>query len=502
MPQVAQTQPQATSDKGGQPTLSTWRSLLHRVDLQLASCWYVFVERFRFLPIRFKLGLIILAIVIAVLIVFSFIVLRSQEAAFMRRMSEVNAILLRNLSDSAKGDLLLGKNDQVKEAVLRLKNSDIPGLKQVAIVNRSGNEVFAFDKNGEPVEFDDAKRLLGLREFTVLEKQNRFEYYSPIYTRVTENGTEKNVLLGVAYVSFSKSATLGPIRQARKIAVISAFIITLLAMIGINLLSGKMVDQIQRLSDGAREVGSGNLNIEIPVKSKDELGQLAHEFNNMIRQLREKLHMQKFVSKLTVDMIHDSVRADGRISKGVKRKVTVLFSDVRDFSSVAERLDPGEIVKLINIYFDLQTRIIESHNGIVDKFMGDQIMAIFQEKSMADDAMRAAVEIQRQVRLINHERHLQKKTFLEMGIGINRGPAVIGNMGSSHRMDYTVIGDVVNVASRLCAVAKAGQIITSFEVAKRVNGSYPTSRLKSISVKGRTQRIEVCEVDYHRDIIT
>ncbi|MCH7681326.1 adenylate/guanylate cyclase domain-containing protein, partial [candidate division KSB1 bacterium] len=254
-------------------------------------------------------------------------------------------------------------------------------------------------------------------------------------------------------------------------------------------------------SDGARAVGSGNLNVVISVNSRDELGQLAAEFNNMIQHLREKLQMQKFVSKLTVQMIKDTVGVDGKKTRAANQKVTVLFSDVRNFSSIAEQLKPEEIVKLINIYFDLQTRIIESHKGIVDKFMGDQIMAIFQGRAMADNALLAAVEIQRQIRLINHERDTQGKAILEIGIGINNGSAVLGNMGSADRMDYTVIGDVVNVAARLCAKAAIGQIIMSYDLANKVNGSYPTSRLKSLSVKGRVKKIDVCEVDYNREIL-
>ncbi|MFQ6112679.1 MAG: adenylate/guanylate cyclase domain-containing protein, partial [bacterium] len=236
-------------------------------------------------------------------------------------------------------------------------------------------------------------------------------------------------------------------------------------------------------------------------RSKDELGQLAHEFNNMIQHLREKLQLQKFVSKLTVQMVKDAVRSDGSKSKATIQELAVFFSDVRNFSSVAEKLNPEEIVKLINVYFDLQTRIIEKHHGIVDKFMGDQIMAIFQAENMADNALRAAVEIQKQLRLLNQERRAKGEVTLEMGIGINNGSAVMGHMGSTHRMDYTVIGDVVNVAARLCANAQAGQIITSLELARKVNGSYPTTRLKSISVKGRTKSVEVCEVDYNRDIL-
>ncbi len=457
-----------------------------------------FVEYFQFLPIRFKLGLLIVSIVMSVLIVFSIVVIHSQKTALMQRMTQVCNVLIRNLSESVKGDLLFDQDEQVIEQVLRLKNTSIEGLRKVAVINRNAEVVAGFDAEGDVVEIPNPKDLLKYRELTVVEFEHSFNYYHPIVTELKG----KDIVLGVAFVSFSKQAILAPITKARRLALAFASLITAIAIIGINVISKKVTKQIQLLSDGARQVGQGNLGVQIQVSSKDELGMLAHEFNNMLQHLREKLHMQKFVSKLTVDMIRDSVRADTGRPLAIKHEVTVLFSDVRNFSSIAEQLDPSEIVKLINIYFDLQTRIIESHNGVVDKFMGDQIMAIFQGPSMADDVLRAAVEVQRQIRMVNQKRMAADKITLEMGVGINSGSAVLGNMGSSNRMDYTVIGDVVNVAARLCAAAKSGQIITSYNVAKSVNGSYPTSRLKSISVKGRMQEIEVCEVDYDRDILT
>lgn len=483
------------------PAASRTRRAFFKLEGLLASSWRASIELFKFLPIRFKLSLIIGTIVVIVVTVFSLIILQSQKIALMNRMTQVCNVLIQNLAESVKGDLLENNTYKVKESVLRLKKTDIEGLREMAVLDRQGQVVASFSLDGHEVEIRQARRFLKLRDLWVAEKRHHFEYYYPIKTQLQENGKPKDILLGVAYVSFSKQAILAPIERARDIALGSAAAITLLSIIGINLIARKMANQIQLLLNGAKEVGSGNLNVEISVSTKDELGHLAAEFNNMIQHLREKLQMQKFMSKLTVDMIRDSVRDNGKKGRASKRKVAVLFSDVRNFSTIAETLDPGEIVKLINVYFDLQTKIIENHQGVVDKFMGDQIMAIFEGKNRADNALRAAVEIQRQIRLLNQERSENGKVTLEMGIGINQGDAVMGHMGSAHRMDYTVIGDVVNVAARLCSYARARQIITSLDLAKKVNGSYPTTRLKSISVKGRSKAINICEVDYDRDIL-
>ncbi|MFQ5639449.1 MAG: adenylate/guanylate cyclase domain-containing protein [bacterium] len=473
---------------------------LQGLRLGMRKMWRSSIEIFKFLPIRFKLSLIIGAIVVIVMSVFSLFVLRNQKIALMNRMNQVCNVLIQNLAESVKEGLLLDKKEKVPEHVLRLKKTSIEGLKQVAILNRKAEIVAFFNNDGEKVLIDRPENLLKIRELTILEKPDTFEYYYPITTKLRENNTEKVILLGVAFISFSKSSILAPVERARDIAVGTAIVITLFSIIVINLIARKMANQIQLLSHGAKEVGKGNLHVEISVNTKDELGLLATEFNKMTQHLREKMQMQKFMSKLTVDMIRDTVGTNGK-SAAIERKMAVLFSDVRNFSTVAEELEPEEIVKLINIYFDLQTKIIENYHGIVDKFMGDQIMAIFEGRNMADNVLRAAVEIQRQVRLLNQERTASKKVTLEMGIGINNGTAVMGHMGSAHRMDYTVIGDVVNVAARLCTHARARQIVTSLQLAREVNGSYPTTRLKSISVKGRTQTIDVCEIDYGREIL-
>jgi adenylate cyclase len=452
-------------------TTTTFLPAFSRLKSALVILRNKLVELFQFLPIKLKLSLIIGLVVTIVLSVFSLFVIQNQKTALQARMDRICEVLLQTLSERVKGDILDQNEDSIREAALRLKKKNITGLLKIAVVDRKGKTIVAYDEHEKPFELPRLNRLAGDKIFQIYEISDEFEYYYRIMTQSLENGVRKEFILAVA-------------------------------VLGIFVIASKMARQIQVLSDAARKVGYGDLDVHVSVNSKDELGELAEEFNKMTQHLREKMQMQKFVSPLTVDMIRNSVRRKGMKQKAARREVAVLFSDVRKFSTIAERLAPEDIVKLINVYFDIQALIIEKHNGIVDKFMGDQIMAIFQDEQMADNTLTAAVDIQRKIKQINQERRSKRLITLEVGIGINNGFAVLGNMGSTNRMDYTVIGDVVNVASRLCADAEAGQIITSYDLARRVDGSYPTSRLKSVVVKGRSKSIEVCEVDYDRDILT
>ena len=128
-------------------------------------------------------------------------------------------------------------------------------------------------------------------------------------------------------------------------------------------------------------------------------------------------------------------------------------------------------------------------------------MGVFEGNHKLDNAIKAAINIQKSIREINANRNKLNKEILTVGIGLNYGPAVMGNIGSKDRKDYTVVGDVVNLASHFCDYAKPGQIITSIDSFTRSNSKYPTIKLDPITIKGRTQPVEICEIDYLREII-
>ena len=151
---------------------------------------------------------------------------------------------------------------------------------------------------------------------------------------------------------------------------------------------------------------------------------------------------------------------------------------------------------VINVYLDLQSKYIEENEGIIDKFAGDEVMAIFQGKAAPDDSLTAAVNIQRGVIEINQHRRREKKECLTVGIGINFGEAMLGSMGPSSRMDYTAIGDVVNLASKLCSFARSGHIVVTKNVIQRLNGSFSVVKMEPAKLSGRQKSVPIYRVSY------
>ena len=474
------------------------------------------MRRFGSLQIRVKLIIIIGVLFVGLTSILSFILVQNGKRIFNDRLAETCTLSLRHISQAIKDELLLyyrAESDanansihiaHIRETILSVAAENIEGLSYAAVIDRNSIIIAHTDleRISHRLSSADSTYYARLNDTTVRETGGIIEYIRPIFARrESDLNSNSRVRLGSSVLGFSKAIILRPIRTATGTIVAATGIIILLAVVIIFVIARRMTAQIDALAEGVRQVGQGNLNMEIPILVDDELGHLAGEFNSMIVHLREKLQMQKFVSKLTVQMIRKRSGSSELQPVGERREVTLLFSDVRSFSMMTEQLGPEEVVKLINIYLDLQSRIIEENNGIVDKFMGDQVMAIFIGETQADDALHAAVEIQRSIRELNKRRRRKGEVVLTIGCGLNIGQAVMGNMGSQSRLDYTVIGDVVNLSSRLCALAKPGQIIAPIEMVDRLNGEYPTIRLNPVLVKGRSQPVDIFEVDYDRAII-
>jgi len=473
--------------------------------------WNAAKDLFISFPIKRKLSIIIGLIVIFVIVVITIIFQQTENRLLRSKLQEINKLSVQYLSYDIKENLLLGELDtselnKIKESVLRLKSQNINGLDYAWVINRHGEIIAHTDlkralARQNFISPKERKQILSLKASFVRETATHFEYFHPIFETIKTDREKSTIFLGVTGIGFSKDVLLTPLREAQKIVYTIALLVTMISILGVYFVTQRMVQQIHALSNGARQISEGNLDVKISVNTRDELGQLAQEFNNMTMQLKEKLHMQKFVSQMTRQMIKKNVVSNQRTTPSELNEVAVLFSDVRDFAAFSQRHKPETVVRVINIYLDLQARIVEENFGAVDKFMGDQIMGVFEGANKQFNLLKAAVTIQSEIERLNFERVKEGMEILTVGIGINIGPAVLGNIGSKDRMDYTVVGDVVNLASRFCDVAKPGQIITSTGLYPLIKRYYPAVKLGYIPIKGRTEPVEICEINHHRDFI-
>jgi adenylate cyclase len=237
------------------------------------------------------------------------------------------------------------------------------------------------------------------------------------------------------------------------------------------------------------KVKKGDLAISVLPTTKDEIGLLTSTFNEMIVGLRERLNLMKYVGSHTIDMIQTASEEEVGLG-GTRKELAVLFSDVRGFTAYSENRSPEEVIQMLNHYLGYQAELVTKHYGSVDKFVGDEMVALFFGDTALKRAIDCAIEIQ-QMTKVRRETDIDK---ISIGIGINYGPVVLGNMGAKERMDYTVIGATVNLGARLCASAEPEQILIRKDLASWVDQTYQYGASKMMSFKGFSNEIDIIEV--------
>jgi class 3 adenylate cyclase len=238
----------------------------------------------------------------------------------------------------------------------------------------------------------------------------------------------------------------------------------LCAGLGVGL-SRSLTKPVRDLVAATGRVAQGDYEAEVEVESSDEMGALASAFNEMTRGLLMREQYRSVLNKVvSADVAAELMKGDVELG-GENRLVTVLFADLRSFTPMTVGMEPQEVIGLINECMDRLARAVDAEGGVVDKFIGDEIMAVFGAPvAQADHACRAvrtALRMRAGIAHVNVERAARGAQPLSVGIGIASGIAVAGNMGSSDRMNYTVLGEIVNLAARLTDQAGAGEILIS-----------------------------------------
>lgn len=337
------------------------------------------------------------------------------------------------------------------------------------------NVTFDIMSRGEPVSFEQQ-----------LDGETWQVYVSPMQPPEEQ----REDLHGYYVVSQSLSQELAALRSLQYLIFGIGFL-AILASIGFGIAFTRHITRpVNLLISGIQRIEEGNYSEKVPEVSRDEMGQLTRTFNNLVENLRERLMMLKFVSEATKEAIKSNM---SEIELGGERKyVTVLFSDIRGFTHWGEKRPPEEIIEKLNTFFRFQTEIIKKHHGDIDKFVGDEMVAVFQDQGMEQNAVNAAIEIQYRTREVAES--MDEEDTLYTGIGINSGEVVMGAMGSEERMDFTVLGHHVNLGSRLCAATHPYQILITHPVFRKLQRSIETRDLEPITVKGLDEPVQVYEV--------
>lgn len=307
-------------------------------------------------------------------------------------------------------------------------------------------------------------------------------------------------IVGLLEVSFTSQR----LHWKQRPLLIGGLLATLAGVVLSILLAGFLSSRITRpLYDLARTVtciGEGDFEAKPAISSRnDEFGVVARAIEHMTHGLRERETVKSAFARYVSQQVLDSVIHSGAVPllEGVRRRITVLFCDIRGFSTMSEHMQPEEVVQLLNEYFECMVEIVFRHKGTLDKFLGDGLMVIFgapQEDAYQEEhAISAAVEMQRQVNMLREKWQLQGRAPIRIGIGIHSGTAIVGNIGSTQRMEYTAIGDTVNVAARLESATKelGADILVSEYTWSAIRGAFSFRKLGPIRVKGRKAAVQV-----------
>lgn len=322
-----------------------------------------------------------------------------------------------------------------------------------------------------------SKKLKG--EFPFRSGEEDFRVY---FERITNRDSS---FLPAFQVCVSSMAEAMRQQKHLRAGIISLGLMALVAGIFlVHVLIHGFAGPILKLARATEDIGKGNFAVRVPVRSRDEIGQLTRSFNEMADGLVQREKYRDALNKVADKRIAQEL-ADGKITLGGEvRKISVLFCDIRGFTALTQGMPPAEVIEMLNEHMTLLTRVANEHDGLVDKFVGDLIMVIFgAPRSAGNDARsaaRCALEMIRKRQQLNQT----SKHKIQIGIGVASGEAVAGCMGSSDRLNYTVLGERVNLASRLCSQAGRDEVVIDQNTFELLGDAVSVQPMPELKLKG------------------
>ncbi len=450
------------------------------------------------IPIFIKLTALSTLLIFLVISTISFSMLNRQKKQFTGQLINLGESMVHIAASNAPDKLLGGedlslfqllndiaKNDQVIYALITDEKNNIKAHSSIEEVNKP---------------YSPPKNIIFLKESSNV-KVSSFIHDGEEVLFFEKQITYQKLKIGKVLLAISQKKILQNIRNAKISIMVLTIIIIILGILLSLGMSRYFSIPIMKLRESTKALGMGDFDYQVSINRNDELGDLGLAFNEMAKDLSLKEKIKDSFGRYVTPEIVDLILAnpDNQWMKGLEVEATVLFVDIRGFTTLSEDKEPESIVELLNDYFTRVTDIVIKHGGHINKFLGDEAMAVFgtpvPNPQHADSAVRAALDIQEEIVRFDREKKMKDVT-IQVGIGVNSGVMVAGNLGSEKRMEYTVIGDNVNVASRLTSLAKSGEILISGQTYELIEdkNSFKTEKRRKAPVKGRKMKISIFNV--------
>jgi adenylate cyclase len=481
------------------------------------------------LKFSFFVGLLLTAI-LAVITVFIY---NQQREALAVEVTQRGAAIARNLANNASEALTTNEELTLfvlaKQAVQDQLGMDEEDMELWQKVVKIIKEDMVERKKRDPIKNEGILEAVVVRKkdgviVSASDVKRKDEIYTPApgIRKIQQSGEDDTIVqeftekgkayydIGVPILALGKDIGEVHLKVSQDVIskvvlanAVKVMMITLAALIaGIIfsiLLVNFIIGPIQALVTGVKSIGEGNYDVAIKLSSNDEIGDLTEAFNSTAKSLKEKeLLKGAFSTYVSTKLMEEILKDPTKLSLHGKRvRATVLFTDIRGFTSMSENFEPEQVVSVINEYLTLQTDKVFKWEGLLDKFVGDCVMAVYGIPFPKEDdslrAVRTAMDIRDSVVKLNAIREKRGQHVVQIGIGVNTGDVVSGNMGSPQKMDYTVIGDNVNLAARLEANAPGGRIFVSESTYRETMEKIEYTVLDPIMVKGKKDPVKIYE---------
>ena len=447
------------------------------------------------IPIWLKLCIGALVIVTVTIVTFSYFIIYKQKAQLFNQTVTVGTVSLNYFVNNARisliDDDILSLNTLIKEATategLRYAVvTDIRGfIRAHTDVDRIGTALTSPTPIAPPVTRGDISYF----SFVADSGEQMLN--------LTRDVVFQDKIVGAVHVGVSLDF-IEQLVDKEKGPILFMTLVMMTVGLTIALFLGiRFSRPISQLVAATEAIGKGDYRHRVELNRQDELGNLATAFNQMGEELfRHTLTRQSFGKYVGEDVLEMILADPERMwLKGHKNEATILFADIRGFTAYAEGREPETVVEMLNTYFEIATRAILDYGGYVDKFIGDCVLGVFGvpvfRKDHVERAVRAALDLMDQL----HRSSINGNPLLSsVGIGIHTGPIVSGNIGSQVKMEYTVIGDTVNLSSRLSGLAAPGEVLVTSAVYDRLRALVRVEPAGTRTIKGKIAPVETFRV--------